>query len=123
MKLIKHQYGLSFISWLLVIGIAGALAVVGLKLIPVYMEYGTISSVLESVGEEQAESRKSGAALWTSMIKRLEINNINYIKKENFKTEKVDGGENLSVKYEVRTHMFGNLDTVASFEKTVEVKY
>jgi hypothetical protein len=99
------------------------MAVVGLKLIPVYMEYGTISSVLESVAEEQATSRKSGTALWTSMIKRLEINNINYIKKEHFKTEKVDGGEKLSVKYEVRTHMFGNLDTVASFEKTVEVQY
>lgn len=119
----NHQYGMSFISWLLVIGIAGALAVVGLKLIPVYMQYGTVVSVLESIAEEQGTSRHTGAAMWKSLNKRLEINSINYLKKENFKTEKTNGGEKLSVKYEVRTHMFGNLDTVASFEKTVEVKY
>lgn len=119
----NQQKGLSFISWLLVIGIAGALAVVGLKLIPVYMEYGTVVSVLEDVAETQRESRKAAGAVWNSMIKRLEINNISSVKKENFKIEKIDGGEQMTVKYEVRTHMFGNLDTVASFEKTVEVKF
>jgi hypothetical protein len=119
----KEQYGMSFISWLLVIGIAGALAVVGLKLIPVYMEYGTVVSVLESVAEEQATNRHPSNAVWKSIEKRLEINNISYIKKDNFQSEKTNGGEKFTIKYEVRTHMFSNLDTVASFQKSVEVRY
>jgi Tfp pilus assembly major pilin PilA len=119
----NNQLGMSFISWLLVIGIAGALAVVGLKLIPVYMEYGTVVSVLEDIAEQQAASRHTPAAVWKSIEKRLEINNISYIKKEDFKSEKTNGGEKFTIKYEVRTHMFGNLDTVASFDKTVEVRY
>ena len=119
----NEQYGRSFISWLLVIGIAGALAVVGLKLIPVYMQYGTVVSVLESVAEEEAASRHTSSAVWKSIEKRLDINGINYIKKDNFKSEKIDNGEKYTITYEVRTHMFSNLDTVASFQKSVEVHY
>jgi hypothetical protein len=119
----NNQLGMSFIAWLLVIGIAGALAVVGLKLIPVYMQYGTMVSVLEAVAEEQAASRHTPAAVWKSIEKRLDINGINYIKKENFKTEKIDNGEKYTITYEVRTHMFSNLDTVASFQKSVEVRF
>ena len=118
----KKQIGATFITWLMLVGILGFLAVAGLKLIPVYMEYGTIVSVMEDVAKEQSPGKKSPTTIWKSIDKRLHINNVRYIKKENFKYERGNLADTMTIKYEVRTPLFGNLDAVAKFEKSMDVK-
>ncbi|MDX1335402.1 MAG: DUF4845 domain-containing protein, partial [Gammaproteobacteria bacterium] len=118
----KKQIGATFITWLMLAGILGFLAVAGLKLIPVYMEYGTIVSVMEDVAKEQSPGKKSPTTIWKSIDKRLHINNVRYIKKENFKYERGNLADTMTIKYEVRTPLFGNLDAVAKFEKSMDVK-
>ena len=118
----KKQIGATFITWLMLAGILGFLAVAGLKLIPVYMEYGTIVSVMEDVAKEQSPGKKSPKTIWKSIDKRLHINNVRYIKKENFKYERGNLADTMTIKYEVRTPLFGNLDAVAKFEKSMDVK-
>jgi len=118
----KKQIGATFITWLMLVGILGFLAVAGLKLIPVYMQYGTIVSVMEDVAKEQSPGKKSPTTIWKSIDKRLHINNVRYIKKENFKYERGNLADTMTIKYEVRTPLFGNLDAVAKFEKSMDVK-
>ena len=120
----KKQIGATFITWLMLAGILGFLAVAGLKLIPVYMEYGTVVSVMEDVvkDQEQTPGRKSPKVIWKSIDKRLSINNVNYVKKENFKYERGNLADTMTIKYEVRKPLFGNLDAVAKFEKSMDVK-
>jgi hypothetical protein len=118
----KKQIGATFITWLMLAGILGFLAVAGLKLIPVYMQYGTIVSVMEDVAKEQSPGKKSPTTIWKSIDKRLHINNVRYIKKENFKYERGNLADTMTIKYEVRTPLFGNLDAVAKFEKSMDVK-
>jgi hypothetical protein len=118
----KKQIGATFITWLMLVGILGFLAVAGLKLIPVYMQYGTIVSVMEDVAKEQSPGKKSPTTIWKSIDKRLHINNVRYIKKENFKYERGNLADTMMIKYEVRKPLFGNLDAVAKFEKSMDVK-
>jgi hypothetical protein len=118
----KQQLGATFITWLMLVGILGFLAVAGLKLIPVYMQYGTIVSVMEDVAKEQTPGKKSATTIWKSIDKRLHINNVRYIKKENFKYERGNLVDTMTIKYEVRTPLFGNLDAVAKFEKSMDIK-
>ena len=86
------------------------------------MEYGTIVSVMEDVAKEQSPGKKSPTTIWKSIDKRLHINNVRYIKKENFKYERGNLADTMTIKYEVRTPLFGNLDAVAKFEKSMDVK-
>jgi hypothetical protein len=120
----KKQIGATFITWLMLAGILGFLAVAGLKLIPVYMQYGTVVSVMEDVVKEQEQSpgKTSPTTVWKSIDKRLHINNVRYIKKENFKFERGNLVDTISIKYEVRTPLFGNLDAIAKFDKSMDIK-
>jgi hypothetical protein len=86
------------------------------------MEYGTVVSVMEDVVKEQLPGKKSPKAIWKSMSKRLSINNVNSVKPENFKYVRGNLADTITVKYEVRTHLFGNLDAVAAFEKSMDIK-
>ena len=120
----RQQIGATFISWLMLIGILGFLAVAGLKLIPVYMEYGTVVSVMEDVvkDQEQTPGKASPKLVWKSIDKRLSINNVDYVKPENYKFERGNGADTITIQYEVRTPLFGNLDAVAKFEKSMDIK-
>ena len=118
----KKQIGATFITWLMLVGILGFLAVAGLKLIPVYMEYGTVVSVMEDVVKEQSIKKQSPNLIWKTIQKRLEVNSINNVKKEHYKYEKGNLSDTMTIKYEVRTPLFGNLDAVAKFEKSMDIK-
>jgi hypothetical protein len=118
----KKQIGATFITWLMLAGILGFLAVAGLKLIPVYMEYGTVVSVMEDIVKEQTVKKQSPNLIWKTIKKRLEVNSVNYIQKDHFKYEKGNAADTITIKYEVRTPLFGNLDAVAKFEKSMDIK-
>lgn len=118
MKSFKSQKGMSFLGWLIVIGIAGVSIVAGMRLIPIYLESYTVSEILKDVALEYRDKQASKNRVWSSISKRLDVNSIEGIKMENFSYTKGKGEILISLKYEMRTKLVGNLDGVASFEYT-----
>jgi hypothetical protein len=117
MVAIKHQAGASLLLWMFLIGAAGLAAVVGMRLAPIYIESYMVDGILEEVALESRNKKRNKHQVWSSMSKRFTINNINKIKKEHFSYKHEKGKLILSLKYEVRTKLVGNLDGIASFEK------
>lgn len=122
MHRIGRQKGLSLLGWLTVIALAGFLAVVGLKLVPVYLEYFTVAEALEAVAQEKAVSKENKRMVWERISKRLDISYVGSVKAEHFSVEVKKGKTTLVLKWERREHLFGNLDIVAAFEKRVEAR-
>lgn len=116
MKLIKYQLGASLLGWMVIIGVAGVAVVLGMRLVPLYLESYTVDTILEDVALEYRNKRANKNQIWSSISKRLDVNSINDIKKENFFYKKDNGKTVISLKYEVRTNLVGNLDGIASFE-------
>ena len=54
-------------------------------------------------------------------FRRLYINYSENVKPENVKIERIDGGWNMKVNYEVRRPLVGNLDVVGKFDHTVDL--
>ncbi len=116
----KRQRGMTFISWLIVLGLVGFFAAVTLKLLPVYMEHYSIRHVLAQFELDRDLSKKSTGEIRTLMKKRLKINGVyDFNVKDNVLVERDKGKVTVRVKYEVRKPMLGNVDLVVHFDDAV----
>lgn len=118
---LKNQHGLTMISWLLVLTMVGFFIMVGMKLAPVYLQHYTIMNILESVQKESLISRKPVAEIRTMISRRLNINSVDKLKRENIKIRRSSGITTIEVNYEERRPIVGNLDAIMTFNESVEL--
>jgi hypothetical protein len=111
---------MTFISWLLVLTIAGFFAALGLALIPVYMEHYSIKHVLAQFENDRDLSKKTNAEIRELMRRRLKINGVyDFDTKKSLIIKRSEGRATLQVKYEVRKPMLGNVDVVVHFDDAI----
>ena len=116
-----RQAGMSYFGWLIAIGLAGVIVVVGLRLMPIYLEYFTVKTTLENVAAEAGVSKKSKLYIWDRLQKRFQVNDVSGIKIDNLTVE-IDNNNmaTLRISYEKRSKLIGNLDVVAVFDTQVK---
>ncbi len=117
----RSQQGLTFISILLIIGIAGVFLTVAFKLGPHYMQFMTIRAIMEEVKEDPESKDLSKVLLLDRIDRRLYINDIRSITKKDFKFERVSEGRRISIEYEVVQPLFGNLSALMKFSHAVVI--
>lgn len=119
----NRQRGLSFLSLIALVGMLGFAAVIGLKLIPVYMDSWKIDGVMTAVISEPGVNEQSRQEVIESMLKRLDIDaveGVNYSNwKERLSVTKRKNNVTIDVNYEITTPLIGNLSLLAVFEKSV----
>lgn len=116
----KRQRGMTFISWLLVLGVAGFFATIALVLVPIYLEHYEVKFVLEQFGEDRELGKKSTGEIRDLMKRRLKINGVyDFNVKDNVKVTREKGRTTVRVKYEVRRTVVGNVDVVVHFDDAV----
>ena len=116
-----HQRGMTAIGWLLVLGLIGFFTLITLKLVPLYMEFGKVVSVLESMQNEPGITGKTRGEIINLASKRFDINDVNNVDPKLIKVSKDKGVLTISIKYERREHLMGNIEVIATFDKQVEV--
>lgn len=110
----------SLIFAILIFG--GALSL-GAKLVPLYMDHNTMSSILDKMSEEQGMGSRGDSAIRDEMRKRFKLNNIReFDLREHVQIERHGRGTDLILDYEVRVALVSNLDLIASFDKKVELR-
>ena len=120
-KLLKPQQGMTLISWLIVISIALFFTLIGMKMVPTYLENYAINQVLENMTRDRSVRDMGGRELKTTVLKRFRINGVYDFRKEDVKIVKDQGGYKISVDYEVRKPVVGNVFIVMTFAKSVVV--
>jgi len=119
----KRQRGISFVSLIAIVGILAFAAVIGLKLIPIYMDSWKIDGVMEAVISESDIDEQSRQEVISSLLKRLDINAadaVNYTNyKESLSVIKRKKKVTINIFYRVETRLIGNLTLVAEFDKSV----
>ena len=120
MKRVSTQSGLTLMSFLIVLVVAGFFIYIGMKLFPVYTEYYSVVSNMKGLAEEPGVKQLSDAQVRERLRKRFDISYIDSVKPQNIKLERKDGYQ-LTIAYEVRRNLMYNLDFVAVFDKTVEL--
>ncbi len=110
-------------GYLLAIIVIGGAISLGSKLIPLYMDHNTMSSILDKMAEEQGMGAQTDGALRDAMKKRFKLNNIrDFDIKQHTKIDRTGRGTDIIMDYEVRMTLVHNLDIVAAFNKKVELR-
>jgi len=119
---LRHrQQGLSFVGWMALVAIFGLLILSFFRVFPIYNENFTIQSVLTGVKNDQDIDSKSKRAIWDAISKRLFINEIHSIKRENVKIVRKKDKTTVTITYEARRPYIGNLFIGGNFSESVVI--
>ncbi|MDG1203834.1 MAG: DUF4845 domain-containing protein [Pseudomonadales bacterium] len=118
-----HQRGMGFAGWLLLILVLGSCLTIVLKLAPHYIDYNTISKIMDEMETENGLALKNKTQLISAMDKKFKINQIRtFPLKENLTLTSTKDGAEVILDYEVREAIVSNIDIVVSFDKTIELR-
>ena len=112
----RTQSGMTLIAFIIVLGVVGLFAYVGMKLIPMYSEYYAVKQALKGLQAEPGIANRDPGKIQDLFFRRLYISYAENVKPDNVKMERIDGGWEMSVQYEVRKPLMGNLDVVGKFQ-------
>ena len=118
MRMANKQRGMTGIGWLTVLGLIAFLA---LRMIPSYLEYYKVASALEQLVGETGLSEVTPTAIRKSLERQFEIGYVSVITPREIRVKPYGAYYNVTAQYDDRVHLFGNVDVVMRFDKTVKV--
>ena len=122
MRIISNrQQGMTTIGLMLLLAVIAIFALSAVRIIPIYMENFTIKTVLTAVQEDQRIDSKSKAAIWDSLKKRLYINEVREIKRDDVEISRKNGQTTVTITYESRRPYLGPLFIGGSFSESVVI--
>lgn len=119
MKIRKHK-GMSLIGFMIVLAIVIFASYLGMRIVPLYMEYYSVVSALNGVAAERGSARLSPYEIRLRVLNRLYVSYSENVKESHIKITR-GNGINLRIAYEVRSPILGNLDVIAKFDKSVRL--
>lgn len=120
-KLDNRQKGLTMISWVIIIAFLAFQGMVALKIAPVYFNDATISSVLKGMESDPSLAGQPPKELVGLLIKRLKVNNVYSLNKEDVKVKKTRSHYILMITYEPRGNVVGSLDYIMTFNHEARI--
>lgn len=111
----RTQGGMTLIGFIIVLALVGFFAYIAMKLVPMYSEYYAVRQALKGLAQEPGIANRDPAKIQDLFFRRLYISYAENVKADNVQIERVDGGWNMRVDYEVRKPLVYNLDVVGKF--------
>ena len=116
MQLQKRQRGLGLWGWLFVLGTIGFIALVTLKLVPMYLAQMSIQRVVKATAQDPGNSNAPIQALRANMKTRWDVEGITTLSPNDVTLERYGAGRALAYDYEARAELFYNISLVVHFE-------
>ena len=120
MRSIHQQRGMTAIGWMLVLALIGFFTLMGLRMVPAYLEYYKVISSLESLEKESGFS--SPGDIRKLLGRRFEISYVNAITPGDVKIKTSGDQFVVTAAYKKTEHIMGNAYVLMDFEKQVKVK-
>jgi hypothetical protein len=116
------QKGLTLIGFGLVLVLVVFFAYVGMRLVPLYLEYHAVVGAMDRLQEDPMAGKLSPGAIRERIMRSLYVSYASdNVKREHVQVKRQDGVQ-VRVAYEVRRPMVGNVDIVVSFDRTVTLR-
>ena len=109
-------------SWLVVLGIVVFFILIGIKMVPTYLENYSIRQVLANMENDRKVRTMSAGEMKKSFMKRLKINSVYEFDRNWIKIKKEKLGTRFSVDYEIRKPVAGNVSIVMEFSESAMIK-
>lgn len=118
---IQKQSGMSLIGFILVLAMVIFVSYLGMRIVPIYMEYYSVVNAMDGVAAERGSASLSPYDVRVKILNRLYVSYSENVQESHIKLSRSINGMNLRIAYEVRTPVIGNLDVVAKFDRSVKL--
>jgi len=118
---IKKQLGLTMISWIIIIVFLLFQAVIAMNVVPVYLTDSSVKSIMEELPADPKAREATVKELKLLVTKRLRINNVTTVKSDDIKVKKGRGENIVTIDYEPRGKLIGNLEYIVHFQHEARV--
>ncbi|MCB1790597.1 MAG: DUF4845 domain-containing protein [Gammaproteobacteria bacterium] len=113
-----NQRGMTMMSWLIVLAILVFFMLIGIKMVPTYLENYSIRQVLKNMENDREVRKMTPSEMKKSFTKRLKINSVYDFDNNAIKIRKEKGGTLFAVDYEIRKPVAGNVYIVMTFSES-----
>ena len=113
---LSRQRGLTLFGFLFAAVVLILLAMLAMKVVPAYIEFFSIKKILNSMGQESSLKSKSNAEIRSDFMRRASADYVDGKRAEALLIERKAGVPTLSVDYEFRTPLAGNVSLVIEFK-------
>jgi len=120
-KTIGKQKGMTLIGLAMVLGILAFFVLITLRLLPPYMEFFKVTSILSSMEKDAEVASKTIPEIRKMILARFIIDTVDGIKADDILIEKQGGLTILKAEYEARVPIMGNVDAIITFNKEIEI--
>ena len=118
----KNQVGFTFIGIILILIPVAFIAYLIVKAVPAYVEALSVGDAVNSLKKEIDLKDKSKEEIYKMIQKRLDVNDIRSVTKDDVKVQKTSTEVSVTIDYEARVPLFGNVTLVLSFHKSAVVR-
>jgi hypothetical protein len=110
-----QQRGLTMFGFLFVAIVFIVIAMLAMKLVPAYIEFFSVKKILSTMGQDADVRSKSNAEIRNDFAKRASVGYVTVVKPEDLSVERQGGVPVISVEYEFRAKLVGNVSLVVDF--------
>jgi hypothetical protein len=116
-----RQRGITFIGLLFIMALVALPVYAAIRLVPVYINYMSVSRAMESLKTEFKGAPDPGG-IRRSLDKHFQIDDTTGIQTKDMEFTKDNGAVTVHAAYEDKVPYIGNISLVVSFEKTVTIE-
>jgi len=117
-----RQQGITAIGFLIIAIMVAAIGFAALRLTPIYLEHMKIVSVLEDVKADLDGTNPSIQLIKSAIGKRLNIEMVRVVQRQDFKVKKSEVGYSVRVQYNAEAPYFANVWLLVRFNDAVEIR-
>ncbi len=116
----QNMQGLSILTWLVVLAIGGLLLLATIRLVPVYLEYSSVRTVINNVISDSNTTMLSEHQIRDTIAKRFQVNRVESLTASDLDIKKDGVRLSIKVDYEVREPLVANVGLVVTFKRDFE---
>ena len=122
LKTPKSQRGMTGVSMLMILALAGFVFAMAMKLFPSYLDGFKVSSTLSGLTTDSRVEGATDRQVRELILKKLQVDDVESVESAHIKIESSGKKRLVSIEYEARVHLVGNLDAVVVFgDNSVEI--
>lgn len=106
------------IGFIIVLAIVLFISFIGMKIAPIYIDNYAVHRAMTEIASEKGAARRTPRSIYIKFFTQMNLNAIDHVKEANVKVVR-SSGMRLTVKYETREPIMGNLDVVVRFNESV----
>jgi Tfp pilus assembly major pilin PilA len=114
-----EERGMTVIGMLLLIIVIAFVALIGMKVVPMYIQYFSIKSTIESIRKEPQLAQMSAQDIQTAIQKRFDIGYVDNIQARDLKIRNERNGRVIDLVYEDERDLFYGLFVVLKVNESL----